>query len=421
MRFRRWLELVPSLVVSPPLPHLNALRRQFFFAYGVIGSVMPLMSVFLWKEAGFGLMQIGFATALTNVPMLLSPGIITLLADRNVDSRRILAIAFTVSIAVLSLMYAIPVLWVRLMLFLFHGLAFVAMIPLQDGFYFSFAEARRAAGDPVKPYPSVRVWGTIGFIVPSLIIYFLLQNGASTGRILLCAVAFGVAALVNSFSLPRLPAALDSSVGSGESKRMLPTKEAFRRLISPRARYLCLGLVFGYMAAVAYYTFISIYLREVIGIESHYIGLVINIGVVVEIFFTLMMPKLQRVLRLKGIMVVGLICMAARMILLSLFPTVWTAILVQVVHGMEVLALFIAPVMFLDRLAGDRFRNSIQGVFTMTIGGVSRIFGALMAGYVASKGLGLLLGYGACLATAAMLVILVKFRRIPAPGEAEDE
>lgn len=399
---------------------MNALRRQFFFAYGVIGSVMPLMSVFLWKEAGFGLLVIGLATALTNVPMLVSPALITLLADRNVDSRRILAVAFLVSIAVLSLMWAIPVLWVRLVLFLFHGLAFVAMIPLQDGFYFSYAESRRVAGTPVKPYPSVRVWGTIGFILPSLIIYFLLQNGASTGRILLCAVGFGLAALVNSFSLPRLPVSVLEPKGDGTEKPRLPTSEALSRLFSPRARYLCLGLAFGYMAAVAYYSFISIYFREVIGIEERFIGLVINIGVAIEIAFTLYMPRLQAALRLKGIMVVGLICMATRMILLAAFPSVWMAVAVQVVHGMEVLALFVAPVMFLDRLAGDRFRNSIQGVFTMTIGGVSRIIGALLAGVVASQGLHLLLFYAAGLALAAMAIILFKFRRIPAPGEVED-
>ncbi len=417
--FRRWLRLVPS---SRFLPSLNALRRQFFFAYGVIGSVMPLMSVFLWKEAGFGLLMIGVATALTNVPMLVSPALITLLADRNVDSRRILAVAFLVSIAVLSLMYAIPVLWVRLVLFLFHGLAFVAMIPLQDGFYFSYAESRRVAGAPVKPYPSVRVWGTIGFILPSLIIYFLLQNGASTGRILLCAVGFGLAALVNSFSLPRLTVSVLEPITEGAAgKRKLPTSEALSRLFSPRARFLCLGLAFGYMAAVAYYSFISIYFREVIGIEERFIGLVINIGVAIEIVFTLYMPRLQAVLRLKGIMVVGLICMATRMILLAAFPSIWMAVAVQVVHGMEVLALFVAPVMFLDRLAGDRFRNSIQGVFTMTIGGVSRIVGALLAGLVAAQGLHLLLFYAAGLATIAMVIILFKFRRIPAPGEEGDD
>ncbi|MCB1077534.1 MAG: MFS transporter [Verrucomicrobiae bacterium] len=398
---------------------MNAIRRQFFFSYGAIGSVAPLMSVFLWKEAGFGLLQIGFATALANVPMLLSPALMTLLADRNVDSRRILAGAFLVSCTVMLLMHEIDLLWVRLTLFLFHGLAFVAMLPLQDGFFFSYAESRRHLGENVDPYPSVRVWGTIGFIIPSLILYFLLRNGGPISQTLLCGFGFGLASLINTFTLPEVRRAPESSDDNPATRRSIPTAEAFRRLISPKARFLCLGLALGYMATLSYNAFIAVYYGKVIGIPSQYIGLVINLGVVVEVLCTLWMPKLQSVLRLKGIMVVGLCGMVTRMILVAAYPTVWTAVLTQLVHGMEVLALYIAPVMFLDRLAGDRFRNSIQGVFTMTVGGFSRISGALVAGFIASHDLRWLMGYASVLGLAAMAVIVFLFKRIPPSEEME--
>ena len=398
---------------------MNALRRQFFFSYGAIGSVAPLMSVFLWKEAGFGFMQIGLATAMANVPMLLSPALITLLADRQVDSRRILAGAFLISCTVMLLIHEIPVLWVRLTLFLFHGLAFVAMLPLQDGFYFSYAEGRRNAGQAVDPYPLVRVWGTIGYIIPSIILYFLLRNDGPIGRSLLCGFGFGVASLINTFTLPEVRRSRIGPVlapADADEPRGVPTAEAFRRLFSPQARYLCLGLALGYMASVSYGVFIAVYYGKVVGIPSEFIALVINLGVLIEVFFTLLMPRLQSALRLKGIIVVGLIGMSARMILIAVYPTVWVAILTQIVHGMEVLALFIAPVMFLDRLAGDRFRNSIQGVFTMTVGGVSRISGAILAGFVATHSLSLLLGCSAILGLTSLAVIVFLFKRIP-PGE----
>lgn len=409
--------------IGRSIPALNAIRRQFFFSYGAVGSVAPLMSIFLWKEAGFGFWQIGLATALANVPMLLSPALITLLADRQVDSRRILAVAFLISGSVMLLMHEIPVLWVRLCLFLFHGLAFVAMLPLQDGFFFSYAEARRRAGDPVGPYPTVRVWGTIGYIVPSIILYFLLRNDGPIGRSLLCGFGFGMASLINTFTLPevRSPVVLPAAEGaSGETPRRLPTAEAFRRLFSPEARYLCLGLALAYMASVSYGVFIAVYYGKVVGIPSEFIALVINLGVLIEVFFTIGMPRLQSVLRLKGIMVVGICGMSLRMLLLALYPSVWTAVLTQIVHGMEVLALFIAPVMFLDRLAGDRFRNSIQGVFTMTVGGISRISGAIIAGLIASHSLPGLLGVSAGLGLLALIVIVFLFKRIPPGQESGD-
>ena len=84
---------------------MTALRRQFFLSYAVIGSVMPLMTVFLREQGGFNFLQIGLAMSLMNIPMLCSPALITLLADRNLDSRRILAVAYTCSAMVLSAMY----------------------------------------------------------------------------------------------------------------------------------------------------------------------------------------------------------------------------------------------------------------------------------------------------------------------------
>lgn len=392
---------------------MNALRRQYFLSFAVIGSVMPLMTVFLKEQGGFSFLQIGLAMSLMSVPMLCSPALITLLADRNLDSRRILAVAFTCSAAVLSLMYfSTHIAW-TLTLFVFHGLAFVAMLPLQDGYFFSLSENLRVQGSKGPSYPLVRVWGTVGFIVPSLILFVPLSRGAPASAILPCAVFFCLLSLANSFTLPRIDRP------STRSDR-LPTREALKAIFSPEARWLSIGLFFGFLAAAAYYAFIGNYLDEVVKIPKRFIGLIINLGVALEIGFTVAMPWLQQRIRLKGVLVAGLACMAGRLILLTFFPTPAIAVAVQVFHGLEVLALYIGPVMFLDRLARDEFRNSIQGVFTMVIGGVSRVIGGLLAGAVVMnfdlKG-GLI--YGAAMATISFLILAFLFSRIPRRGEIE--
>jgi len=392
---------------------MNALRRQFFLSFAVIGSVMPLMTVFLKEQGGFSFLQIGLAMSLMSVPMLCSPALITLLADRNLDSRRILAVAFTCSATVLSLMYFSNHIAWTLTLFVFHGLAFVAMLPLQDGYFFSFAEKLRVEGTPGPSYPLVRVWGTVGFILPSLLLFIPLSRGASASAILPCAVFFCLLSLANSFSLPKIDRPI---VTSGR----LPTREALRAIFSPQARWLSIGLFFGFLAASCYYAFIGNYLDEVVGIPKRHIGLIINLGVALEIGFTLAMPWLQQKIHLKGILVAGLACMAGRMVLLTMFPHPIVAVVVQIFHGLEVLALYIGPVMFLDRLAKNEYRNSIQGVFTMVIGGVARVVGGLLAGFVVMKsGLEGGLIYGALMATISFLILTFLFSRIPPREEIE--
>ena len=394
---------------------MTAICRQFFVSYAAIGSIMPLVTVFLREQGGFNFLQIGLAMALMGVPTLCSPALITLLADRNLDTRRILATAFGFSTLVLTLMFFSGNIALTLALFVCHGLASVAMLPLQDGYFFSLSEEERKRTGVSVEYPTVRIWGTMGYILPSLILYYPLLKGAEPRLILPCSVFFCLLSLVNSFTLK--PVARTS----GHLPSRMPSKQALRAIFAPNSRWLSIGLFFALLAAATYYAFIGNYLDEVVKVPKPYIALIINLGVLVEVGCTLLMPWLQRRIGLKGILVLGLCCMVTRMLLLSFFPSPAVAVLAQLGHGFEVLALYVGPVMFLNRLAGDEFRNSIQGIYTMAVVGTARVIGSLAAGYVASTfdlRWNLLLGAG--LATCALLVIAFLFSRIP-PRHASGE
>ncbi|MCB1204936.1 MAG: MFS transporter [Verrucomicrobiae bacterium] len=394
---------------------MTALRRQFFLSYAAIGSIMPLITVFLREQGGFNFLQIGLAMSLMGVPTLCSPVLITLLADRRVDTRRILAVAFLTSALVLTTMFFSRHIALTLALFFFHGLAAVAMLPLQDGYFFSLAEAQRKRDGISVEYPTVRIWGTSGYILPSLLLYYPLLKGAEPRLILPCSVIFSLLSLANTFTLP-VVARTQRREGS-----RLPSGEALRALFAPNARWLSIGLLFAFLSAATYYSFIGNYLDEVVNVPKPYISLIINLGVLIEVGCTLLMPWLQARLRLKGIMVLGLACMVTRMLLLSFFPNPVVAVLAQLGHGFEVLALYVGPVMFLNRLASDEFRNSIQGVYTMAIGGTARVLGSLSAGFMASTfGLKSNLLLGASLSTCSFLVIAFLFSRIPPREEVRE-
>ncbi|MCF6313727.1 MAG: MFS transporter [Verrucomicrobiales bacterium] len=403
---------------------MGAIKAQYFFSYAIMGSLVPLLSVYLRGDKGFSAFDVGLSGALMSVAMVISPALITLLADKSIDTRRILAVAFSVTALVLVAIYFSAAVWLTLFLFLFYGMGFVAMLPLQDGFYFSYAEQCRLQAKTVSAYPLVRVWGTTGFIVPSLILYILIEYMACENSVIvLCAIGFCLLSMANSFVLPKLRRADVPQVNqkSGEVKKSgLPTVAALKVLISPEARFLSLGLVLAFTASTAYYGYISLYYAEVIGIKASQIGLYLSIGVVLEIGFTVMMPRLQRVIRLKGILVAGLFFMSLRMLLLAAYPDIRVVLITQLGHGIEALALYVVPVMFFNRLAGNEFRNSIQGVYTMMVGGCSRVMGGLIAGMVAEKSLTALFYYSGSLGLAALLVIAFLFKGIKRT-EDEDE
>ena len=391
---------------------MTPLKRQFFLCYAVIGSVMPLFTVFLREQGGFNFFQIGIAASLVNIPMLFSPAVMTFLADREVDPRRLLAVSFSMSALILSGIFFSKSVFLTLALYFCHGLFFVAMFPLLDGIFFSSAEEIEKSGAKGTGYPLVRVWGTAGFMVPSLITFFPLRFGAPASSIIPVAVGFCLLSVANSFTLPA------PRKGLAKKKNRIPTKAALAKLFSPEGRWLAIGLFFGFLAASIYYAFISNYYNEVIRIPNEYIGLIFNVGVLLEIGYSIAMPWMQRRFGLKKIISAGLALMTMRMLLLAFFPNPMIAVATQIFHGLEVLALFVAPQIFINRLAGDEFRNSIQGAFTMTAGGLSRVLSGVTAGLIIMHG-GLKSGlfYGAALAGVAFLIITFLFGRIPPRGE----
>jgi PPP family 3-phenylpropionic acid transporter len=341
---------------------------------------------------------------------LLSPSLMTLLADTRLETRRILALAFAAtSLVLIALLFARgPALTLALMAL--YGLSIVAILPLQDGLFFSTVRSRDESGAAVSAYPGVRVWGTVGFIVPAILLWPLVHQTSDARPAVVVAAIYCAASLFTSLKILR---PVRSAMTRAASSR-LPTLQAFRVLIEPRTRFLCLALVLASAASVTYHYFFPLYLRDKLDVRHEWVPVIINLGVVVEIFCTLGYGHLQRWLGVKGIILGGFICMTLRLTLLAHSPSLITALVVQAGHGLEIIALFVAPVILLNRLAGDEFRNSMQGVFSMMMG-ASRLTGSLIAGWIANSNLLNAFQTAAFGGLAAVFVLAAFFR---APKEA---
>jgi PPP family 3-phenylpropionic acid transporter len=193
-------------------------------------------------------------------------------------------------------------------------------------------------------------------------------------------------------------------------RRGIPSVDAMRRLAAPDTRWLCAGLVFAFFAFVAYGAFFPVYLRQYAGVSAGESGLIITCGVVIEIFYVLGMARIRNRLGIRRFLLCGLASMSIRYLLLALFPGAATALVVQLVHGLEITALYVLPVLYLNELAGDHFRNSIQGVFAVLLG-ASRITGSLLAGWIAEQELLWVFFHASAMGATGWLIIFFGFGR----------
>lgn len=387
---------------------MQALRSQFFIAFAVTGSLIPFLTVVFKEEQGLGEEQIGIILAVSQLSILLTPVLLTLVADARRNNRGLVVGIFALCALAQAGLWAFTGFWATMLLFLLHSLAFAPMLPLQDGLYFTARRQAEIGRRTAPPYHRIRLMGTIGFIVPSILLYLLLQGGGSLKLVFHVATFFCLIGIINAWRLPRLAAPSPQAEAAGGSR--LPTLEAGRVLLRPPAVFFCAGLGLTHFAGSAYYGFYPLYLTEVAGVDRQWLGLIANIGVLVEVGFMAAFGLLSKRLGLRTIVVLGMGAMFCRMLLLASFPGMATALGIQFFHGIIIIATHVAPILILNSLAGDTFRNSIQGLFTLVFIGVPRITGSLLSGYLAAVSLQLTFAVAALMCFAGLCLIWFAFR-----------
>ena len=391
---------------------MRSLKAQYFCGFAVMGSVVPYAPVFL-EARGLSDFQIGVVIATTGVAILLTPVIITLLADTRFENRSMIATTYGLGLLGLAALWQAHTFTTLLLGYGLWAMGFWPLLPLQDGLNFAMRRRQTDAGQRDVPYHHVRVWGTIGFIVPSVLLWPVLYRGMPVGAtlwsgMLFCLVGFGVTRLLPRVRQPVAGQAQASESAEAESSEpaeaasdepasldppektnRLPTLEAARRMREPQLLLFAIAMWLTHLANAAYYTFYPRYLTDdsLLQLGDHWVGVIANVGVVVEIFFMLGFGLFMRKLGLRWLMVVGSVAMAVRLGLLYAIPTVPIAVGTQLFHGISVLVLHVAPPVFINHHAGPSYRNSMQGFYAMSVFGTGRVIGYIAAGLIAELSL----------------------------------
>lgn len=364
---------------------MRSIKAQYFISYAVLGCLTPYVSVYLQQTRGLSLSQVGYVLAAANFAPFIGPLVMTFLADARIASRRLMGLSYIVAAAMLGAVVGVEGFALTLVSYGLFQFAFEPIMPLQDGLNFAVQAQRRRRNLLPVPFHIIRVWGTVGFIVPSLVLWGLLRVSDNNHWIIITAIVFAFAGAVNSLRLPAPPR--ETIAGPDAPPRpaasAMPTLAALRACMEPHLAIFCLGMLLLLASTAAYYGFYPIYLESTIGIERPWLGLVAAVGVVVEVPFMLGFGRLVRWLGLRRLMLLGVAGLIVRVALLSLWVHPAVAIGTQAFHGLHVLAIHVVPIVYLNDHADDHYRSSMQGLFRMAVVGTGRVVGSVMGGWIA--------------------------------------
>ncbi len=359
---------------------LPVIKLHYVLVYGTLGALMPYLPIYA-GQVGLTERQIGWVLGVFGVAVLCTPPVYTLLADRWLANRTLILASYAISTVALLGMLCVDTFTGLFAAHLLFSLGFTSLIPLLDGLTFTVLRTAPEEGTPPVGYQSIRLYGSYGWMLPGFLFAGLwLARGADPQRISVIAIAtaaiLAAVGFVGAMGLPRRGPVRQPQ------RSALPTLAALRTLRRPPLAGFLIGLFFTFTPVAMYFVMYPRYLK-LLEIDGEFIGLITNLGVVVEIGFFLALRPLLRVMGLRGVMLLGAVCTVTRLLLMAAVPTPFVAIATQVFHGPMIMAMYLLPPMFLDQHAEPAHRNSVQGLYVMFCFGVARIVGAGSCGHIA--------------------------------------
>jgi len=388
------------------------IKVHYVLAYAVLGAHTPYLSLYL-ADQGLSKSQIGWVIGMQGLAVLVAPVLVTWLADRWLSNRLLLAFCYLLGAATLWQLTRLSGFQPALGLSFLLSFCFTTMLPILDGLTFAENQRQMESGHAHEPYRRIRVWGTIGFMLPAFGMYYPLSTReADISWTILLGVVIACGGLLSVGCLPK--AALRPQTPGN-----WPTWNALRTLGTRPVANLMIALLMYSLAVTNFYTFLGLYLPQ-LGYGPEWIGLVSNLGVGLEVLVLACSGPIIRTLGIRGVLLLGGASLVLRYSLLAAVPHLGVILFTQLFHGLSVLSLALVPPLYLNHKTDPGSRNSIQGFFWMLTSGVGRLIGSALGGYVAAIDLKLAFLVCAIVCAVSTLWIYFGFRDSQALAELRE-
>lgn len=344
------------------MPIKMVLSAQYIMCFGVMGIMLPYFNLYCYHIhlSGF---EIGIIGASRSLLMILFGVFWGLLADKF-QNRRLLYILcqFANACACLFLLYANTFLGILLVIII-ASIFYSPLISFMEAFTMDLI------GNDKNAYGSIRLWGSILFIVMVLIAGALLDS-FSHHIIIQMLVAGSFIQAVVSLIIPKT--SKEISHDKTISFSVFRQANVVIYLISAFTMLLAHG---------TYYAFSSIHLEQM-GATSNEIAMYWALGSIAEIIVMLNARKIFNRFSVESVLVFSFGIAGLRWLLMFYTTTVLFAIMIQVFHAVTYGAFHIAGILYMDRCMPDETKTIGQAVNNAFSYGLGMMTGSFINGYL---------------------------------------
>jgi PPP family 3-phenylpropionic acid transporter len=336
----------------------------YLFYFASLGALVPYWSLYL-KSLGFSIADIGELVAILMATKIVAPNIWGWIADHTGQRMAIVRIASLLAAFAFAGVFAGSSYWWLAAVMMMFSFFWNASLPQFE------ATTMNHLGSATWRYSSIRLWGSVGFIITAAGLGPLLD---SYGAGVLPAVVMGlfVAIWINSLSVP------ESAAGH------LPLdQEPLRKVLGRPLVVSLLSVCFLMQASHGpYYTFFTLYLED-FGYSRSLIGQLWGLGVIAEIGVFLLMPRLLPRFGARRLLLAAVGLTALRWLLIALFAS-WLPVILfaQTLHAAS-FGLYHAVVIYMiHALFTGVHQGRGQALYSSLSFGAGGAAGSLVSGYL---------------------------------------
>ena len=312
---------------------------------------------------------------------IIAPFILGLIADRYFNAEKILGVLHIIGAIVMYQMYKSDAMTAFYPYVLTYMIVYMPTLALVNSVAFN------QMGNPEKEFSSIRVFGTLGWIIAGLAISYLFHwdskestaAGLLKNTFLMASVA-SLALGLFSFTLPKTPP--KKSIGEKVSVSEMLGLNALKLLKDKNfaiffasSILICIPLAFYYQNANAF--------LSNIGMDNPTGKM--TIGQISEVLFLLLLPVFFTKYGFKKTILIGMLAWAVRYALFAYGnagPLSFMLITGIALHGVCYDFFFVSGQIYTNSKAGEKYKSAAQGLITLATYGIGMLIGFWVAGMI---------------------------------------
>lgn len=356
-----------------------------FLQFFVWGAWLITIGIYCGTTLNWTFADFGAIFSTMGISALFMPTLIGFVADKWINAERLYSLLHLGNAVAMLSLPAITdpddFFWIVLLAMI----CYMPTLALSNSIAYQILKSQD--NDVIKIFPTIRVWGTVGFIA-AMWVTNLTGNKATEGQFYISGIA-GILLSIYALTLPKCPPQHKTQEKGAETNIL---EDAVKLMANYK---MALFFIFSMLLGAALQLTNMYGDNFLSGFEKlpeyadllvvRYSTIIMSISQISETLFILAIPFFLKRYGIKKVMLMSMFAWVLRFGLLAYSNPadgLWMIILSCIVYGMAFDFFNVSGSLFVETTANPKIRASAQGLFMMMTNGVGAILGSSLSGIV---------------------------------------